>query len=143
VAFGIFGIHTLFFSTTVVEEFSASDGRWVATGLFHDVLHKGQSGEARIYRTDSGGHLLRLENLSVDNGPNLHVYVLAAEDATDNQTVQNSRRLELGALKGNKGGQTYPLPAEFDPSRHRAVTVWCRRFGVNFATAPLKPAKGS
>jgi len=24
----------------------------------------------------------------------------------------------------------------------KAVTVWCKRFGVNFATAPLASAKG-
>jgi hypothetical protein len=43
----------------------------------------------------------------------------------------------LGVLKGNVGNQAYPVPADVDLARFRAVTVWCRRFGVNFATAPL------
>ena len=43
----------------------------------------------------------------------------------------------LGALKGNQGDQNYELPADLDLAKYRAVTVWCRRFGVNFATAPL------
>jgi hypothetical protein len=43
----------------------------------------------------------------------------------------------LGPLKGNKGNQTYELPAEFNPETYRAISVWCRRFSVNFATAPL------
>lgn len=25
----------------------------------------------------------------------------------------------------------------FDPQRHRSISVWCKRFSVNFATAPL------
>jgi hypothetical protein len=29
------------------------------------------------------------------------------------------------------------VPAELDLGRHRAVTIWCKRFAVNFATAPL------
>ena len=45
-------------------------------------------------------------------------------------------------MKGNKGDQNYELPAGFDLSKYSAVTVWCKRFGVNFATAPLASAKG-
>jgi len=32
------------------------------------------------------------------------------------------------------------VPDDLDLSRYRAVTIWCRRFSVNFATAPLTPA---
>ena len=35
------------------------------------------------------------------------------------------------------GDQNYELPAEIDLNKYRSVTIWCRRFGVNFATAPL------
>ena len=31
-------------------------------------------------------------------------------------------------------------PADVDLAKYRAVTIWCRRFGVNFATAPLNGA---
>jgi hypothetical protein len=47
--------------------------------------------------------------------------------------------VELGSLKGNVGDQNYDVPTETDLSKYRAVTVWCRRFGVNFGTAPLSP----
>jgi len=55
----------------------------------------------------------------------------------DNETVTKSGFVHLGALKGNIGDQNYDVPADVDLSTHRAVTVWCRRFGVNFGTAPL------
>jgi hypothetical protein len=42
--------------------------------------------------------------------------------------------LNLGPLKGN---QTYELPAGFDPEKYRSISIWCKRFSVNFATAPL------
>ena len=48
--------------------------------------------------------------------------------------------MELGKLKGNEGDQNYDVPDDLDLSRYRAVTIWCRRFSVNFATAPLTPA---
>jgi hypothetical protein len=68
------------------------------------------------------------------------VYLVAASDATDNETVTNSGFVELGRLKGNEGDQNYDVPENLDLSRYRAVTIWCRRFSVNFATAPLTPA---
>ena len=43
----------------------------------------------------------------------------------------------LGALKGNVGDQNYEVPADVDLTTYQAVTIWCRRFGVNFGTAPL------
>jgi hypothetical protein len=46
--------------------------------------------------------------------------------------------LNLGRLKGNQGNQNYELPADFDPSTYRSISVWCQRFSVNFATAPLR-----
>jgi hypothetical protein len=45
--------------------------------------------------------------------------------------------IRIADLKGNMGDQNYDLPANVDLSKYRAVTIWCRRFGVNFATAPL------
>jgi hypothetical protein len=40
-------------------------------------------------------------------------------------------------MKGNEGDQNYDVPADLDLQKFRAVTLWCRRFSVNFATAPL------
>ena len=48
--------------------------------------------------------------------------------------------VELGKLKGTEGDQNYDVPADLDLAKYRAVTIWCRRFSVNFATAPLTPA---
>jgi len=30
------------------------------------------------------------------------------------------------------------VPAGLDLSRYRAVSIWCRRFSVNFGAAPLE-----
>ena len=45
--------------------------------------------------------------------------------------------VEVGALKGNVGDQNYEISSDLDLNKYRAVTIWCKRFGVNFATAPL------
>ncbi len=108
----------------------------VSSGGFHDVEYAG-TGDALVYRLEDGSHVLRLENLNVENGPDLYVYAVAAPDANDAQTVTDAGFLNLGQLKGNQGDQTYALPDEFDPDEHRAISVWCQRFSANFVTAPL------
>ncbi len=67
----------------------------------------------------------------------LYVYAVAADDANDSDTVLEAGFLGLGPLKGNQGNQTYELPVDFDPAKYRAISVWCERFSVNFATVPL------
>ena len=111
----------------------------VLAGSFHDAEYEG-TGEAGVYRLEDGSHVLRLENLNVDNGPDLFVYAVAAGDAFDSATVEEAGFVSAGPLKGNQGNQTYDLPAGFDPEVHGAITVWCQRFSGNFATAPLSPA---
>ena len=108
----------------------------LAAGQFYGVDHGG-AGDALIYRQPDGTHILRLENFAVDNAPDMYVYVVAAPSGDTSQTVLNSGFLNLGKLKGNKGNQNYSLPPEYDPAVHRAVTIWCERFTVVIATAPL------
>ena len=108
----------------------------VSAGTFHDVGYEG-TGDAIVYRQEDGSYVLRLENLDVDNGPDLFVYAVAADDAFDAQTVLDAGFVDLGPLKGNQGNQTYELPPEFDPEVHRSVSIWCQQFAANFVTAPL------
>jgi hypothetical protein len=113
----------------------------VAEGLFHGVAHE-TKGTASIYQLPEGKKVLRFSGLETSNGPDVQVYLIAAPDAKDNETVTRAGFIRIGDLKGNMGDQNYDLPADLDLNKYRAVTIWCRRFGVNFATAPLASAKG-
>src|SRR5207302_10563909 len=109
----------------------------LASGNFHDVAHKG-TGLASIYQLADGKRILRFTNFETSNGPDVHVYLVAANDATESDSVKKAEFVEIGSLKGNVGDQNYDLPSDLDLNKYRAVTIWCRRFGVNFATAPLR-----
>jgi hypothetical protein len=108
----------------------------VASGAFHGVHHETQ-GTATVYRRPDGTRLLRFTNFSTSNGPDVRIYLVAAADAQDNATVQQAGFVELGPMKGNQGDQNYEIPGTVDLAKYRAVTIWCARFNVNFATAPL------
>jgi hypothetical protein len=112
----------------------------LAQGTFHSVAHQSQ-GEATVYQFEDGKRLVRFTNFETSNGPAVYVYLVAAKDANDSETVKNADTINLGALKGNKGDQNYDLPTDIDLGKYQAVTIWCQRFSVNFATAPLTGTK--
>ena len=113
----------------------------LARGDFHSNAHE-TSGAATIYRLDDGQRVLRLSDFETSNGPDVRVYLVAAEDVTDDATVERAGFVELGKLKGNVGAQNYVVPPDVDLGKYRAVTIWCRRFSVNFGTAPLGSSIG-
>jgi hypothetical protein len=108
----------------------------VVSGNFHGVAHK-TAGRATIYQLADGKKILRFTNFETSNGPDVRVYLVAANDASDSDSVKRAGYMEVGALKGNLGDQNYELASDVDLSKYRAVTIWCKRFSVNFATAPL------
>jgi hypothetical protein len=108
-------------------------------GQFHSVAHE-TKGTASVHDLGGGRRVLRLTDFATSNGPDVRVYLIAARDASDNETVTKAGYIELGKLKGNEGNQNYEIPLGADLATYRAVTIWCHRFSVNFATAPLTPA---
>ena len=108
------------------------------SGQFRSYAHE-TNGTAAVHQLGDR-RVLRLTGFSTSNGPDVRVYLVAANDATDDETVTKAGFVELGKLKGTQGDQNYDVPAGLDLEKYRAVTIWCRRFSVNFGTAPLTPA---
>ena len=108
------------------------------SGQFRDAdsIHRG-SGDAKLFRLSESDSVLRLENLKVTNGPDLRVYLVRHPDPTESADVKDREFVDLGPLKGNIGNQNYTVPAGTDVSQFASAVVWCRAFGVLFASAPL------
>lgn len=106
----------------------------VASGQFFGIDHSAE-GTAAVYEQD-GEFVLRFEDdTAIQNGPDLYVWLLPAASY---ESGIPDEYIDLGLLKGTVGGQNYDLPDEFDPEVHRAVLIWCLRFAVPFAAAPLE-----
>jgi hypothetical protein len=146
VAWLLFRPELLFVNRTVSEKFPAAPQSSAAGSQIPQKLLSGQfkgyahetEGTAAIYDMD-GKRILRLTNFKTSNGPDVHVYLIAAPDAKDDATVKNADFVDLGSMKGNVGDQNYDVPDMVDLAKYRAVTIWCKRFNVNFGTAPLAP----
>jgi hypothetical protein len=110
----------------------------LVSGQFYSILHP-TAGTATIYRMGDGTRVLRLTDFSTSNGPDVHVYMVASDDAKDAATVQRAGFIDLGVIKGNVGDQNYTLGGDLDLAKYRAVSIWCKRFSVNFGAAALRP----
>ena len=131
----------LFINQKVNERFPTASAanmepKKLASGVFHSGAHE-TKGVAAVFQLGDGKRTLRLTDFATSNGPDVHVYLVAAADAKDDDAVKTAGFVELGSLKGNIGDQNYDVPANVDLNKYRAVTIWCARFGVNFGTAPL------
>jgi hypothetical protein len=140
VAWYAFRPERLYINKPVHEELASTNAASIQTiesGDFYGIAHPTE-GTATIYREGDGALMLRFTKFKTSNGPNVHVYLVAADDAKD-ETALHATFIDLGPIKGNVGDQDYDLATSVDLSKYRAVSIWCKRFSVNFGVAPLKP----
>jgi hypothetical protein len=116
----------------------ASEPVEVARGEFVSRDH-GTDGVARILELPDGRHIVRLEGLDTDNGPDLYLY-LTANPAAGDEGAFDDEFIDLGRLKGNQGDQNYDLPDGTDVARYATVVIWCDRFNSAFGAADLTPS---
>jgi hypothetical protein len=119
---------------------ASSSPQPLVSGQFYSILHP-TAGTATIYRMGDGSRVLRFTNFTTSNGPDVHVYMVASDDAKDIATVQRAGFIDLGVIKGNVGDQNYTLGGDLDLAKYRAVSIWCKRFSVNFGAAALRPTQ--
>jgi hypothetical protein len=95
-----------------------------------DEFHFG-TGTARLIETAPGEYVVRFENFSVRNGPDLYVYLSPRPGGYTPEAI------ELGTLRATDGEFNTPVPPGTDVSSVRSVLIWCKQFAVLFAHAEL------
>ncbi len=108
----------------------------LASGDFRSLEHA-TTGAARVVELGDGSRFVRLEDLDTSDGPDLRVYLTEQPVSEDRGVWDDGRYIDLGALKGNVGDSNYRIPEDVDLSEFRTAVIWCRRFTVGFAVAPI------
>lgn len=109
----------------------------LAQGDFYSVAHNG-GGIAKFYQVEEIGIVLRLEEFLVEDGPDLHVYLTAADPVENTAGVDLVDAVDLGELKALSGDQTYEIPADLDLTSYHSVVIWCVPYQVPFIAAPMQ-----
>lgn len=125
--------------TDVQPQQSTGTEQILLQGSFYNLVHL-SSGEAVVYQLADSTRFLRLQNFSVDNGPDLFVYLVPIDPVpSTSSNAEIAGYYSLGRLKGNIGDQNYEIPADVDLSQYKSIVIWCQAFAVPFAAAPLTP----
>lgn len=95
-----------------------------------DDFHFGR-GQAILAETEPGRYVVRFEDFSVRNGPDLFVYLSPDPDSYADGAI------EVGRLRATDGSFNTPVPDGVDVSSAQSVVIWCKEFAVLFAVAPL------
>lgn len=111
----------------------------VASGAFQDISPRYTgSGTATIAETADGQTVLQLSDFSVTPGPDLEVWLVAANAPNTNNAVLASTYVSLGPLQSPTGTQTYGIPGSVDISDYGSVVIWCEDFSVLFTMASFR-----
>ncbi len=79
---------------------------------------------------EAGTYSLALESFSVNNGPDLHLYL--------SKELLPVNLIDLGKLKSTKGNQVYALSKMPDFGQYKYALVFCQQYNVLFGSATLK-----
>lgn len=120
------------------ESGASADLVAIASGSLRgaDSFHQG-SGDATVYQLEDGSRVLRLEDIDVTNGPELHVILTPVIGVEGRDDVRADGYIDLGSLKGNIGSQNYEIPDDYQLPDEFTVVIYCVPFHVIFATAEL------
>lgn len=120
---------------TATPETQPAEPVILATGEFQgrDAAHQG-SGTAQIVQ-EGERRVLRLQNFSSTEGPDLYVYLVENPDTFDADAI--GEFLDLGLLKATTGDQEYEIPAGVDLSKYGGVQIYCLSFSFIFSNAPF------
>ncbi len=112
----------------------------VGSGTFQqiDAVRRAQ-GTVNIYQQADNTLLMRFEDFNMPNGPDLNVYLSAAQDPKTfaDMTVADLEPLEIDPLKSNLGSQNYDLPTGTDFQQYHSVVIYSTSLDLVYSDAPL------
>jgi Electron transfer DM13 len=98
-------------------------------GMFTGIGGHTASGTVMIYEKLDKKYIV-FDPYSSQSGPDLKVYLSKDERA--------SEYIRVGPLMSTTGKQVYEVKSSLDLAAYPFVHIWCEKFSVEFARAPLK-----
>ena len=119
--------------TPVVEkpQTAVETGTQLSLGTFSDGTGHKASGTVKLVadKIDAKKRYLSFENLKVDAGPDLYVYL--AEDKTAKGFISVVKLDKTGTF-------VLDVPTNADLTKQKFVLIWCKQFTVLFGSAKLE-----
>jgi hypothetical protein len=98
-------------------------------GMFINGPYGNVMGSAKIYLQGTQ-YKLALENVTISNGPDLHVYI--------SKEILPATFIDLGSLQSVAGNQVYTIPGSPDFTQYKYALIHCKQFNHLFGSAELR-----
>ncbi len=98
-------------------------------GTFINGPYGSVTGAAKIY-SQNNSLILALENVSISNGPDLHVYL--------SKEILPVNFIDLGNLQSVSGNQVYTITGMPDFTVYKYALIHCKRYNHLFGSAELR-----
>ena len=115
--------------TTPIDDQPDSTAIQKYSGPFINGPYGNVSGTAKVYQQNNQ-YKLALENVSISNGPDLHVYL--------SKEILPSNFIDLGQLQSTAGNQLYIIPGSPDFSQYKYALIHCKQYNHLFGSAELR-----
>jgi hypothetical protein len=104
-----------------------------------DFLHKGK-GKVYLFSLGKKSVLLFDEKVKIQPGPDLYVWLSEKETLAKKASIKNfGEILDLGLLKGTKGGQSYTINKNIEElKKYKLVIIHCKKFDALFTYTKLR-----
>ena len=100
-----------------------------------DIIHKGQGFVYLLPYKKNKSILLFDDQVKIQSGPDLYVYLSTKKDLRKGL----GKIINLGLLKGTKGGQSYIINNKIkDLDKYKSAVIYCKKFEELFTFATLK-----
>ena len=98
-----------------------------------DIVHKGRGTVYLLPGKHKNQSILLFDDeVKIQPGPDLYVYLSTKNNA-------KADILNLGLLKGTKGGQSYKIKKPINQlQKYKYALIYCKKFEVLFTYAPLR-----
>jgi Electron transfer DM13 len=98
-------------------------------GTFMNGPYGTVMGGVQVYE-ENNTFTLQLQNVTISNGPDLHVYISKEE--------QPVNFIDLGKLKSTMGNQVYNIPGKPDFTQYKFALIHCQQYNHLFGSASLQ-----
>jgi Electron transfer DM13 len=115
--------------TVPADDMVDSTAMVLYSGQFVNGPYGNVNGIARIY-IQNGQYSLALENVSISNGPDLHVYL--------SKEILPANFIDLGRLQSVAGNQVYTITGNPDFSIYKYALIHCKQYNHLFGSAELR-----
>jgi Electron transfer DM13 len=100
-------------------------------GSFINGTYGTVTGAASVLQANNGNFTLTLKNVTISNGPDMHVYL--------SKEIQPVNFIDLGRLKSTSGNQVHNINGSPNFGEYKCALIHCQQFNHLFGSAELKP----